>query len=57
MLDEFRPINAQRWEERTLEMLQEHVARLCVDGLFKTSYLVQDLFGLGIGRGLELGFA
>jgi hypothetical protein len=57
MLDEFRPVNAYGWEERSLKMLQEHVPCLCVDSLLETGYFVQDLLGLGIGRGLELRLA
>jgi len=57
MLDEFRPVNAYGWEERYLKMLQEHVPCLCVDSLLETGYFVQDLLGLGIGRGLELRLA
>jgi hypothetical protein len=57
MLNEIRSVNPNRWEERTLEVLEKHFASLGIYGLFKASYFVQDLLGLGIGRRLELRLA
>jgi hypothetical protein len=40
MLDKLRAIDAKRWEEGALQMLQEHVTCFGIDGLLETSNLI-----------------